>query len=353
LREQEVDVGFVYVLQTDLPELKTHRISVERIVLALPQAHPLIKRKQVRLRDLKGEPFVWFPRVMNPLTYDRVLSTCHAAGVTLNIVQEGSNPTTMLSLVAGGIGLSFTQKSAERRKPDNVVLREVEDLRVTYDWRWDEAENQFKRAIELDPNSADTHQAYADLLSYTGRHAEALAEIKRARELDPLNLRTNVVEGSTLINAGRADEALAKLQQTLELDPNYWFAHTFASSAYIEKGMFAEAVAEARKAREFSEVATRPTAFLGYALAKSGRRAEARAELEGLLKSSKERYVSPYNIAMVYNGLGERDETLEWLERGYREREPRMVFLKAEPKWNNLRDDPRFQDLIRRVGLPQ
>jgi len=115
--------------------------------------------------------------------------------------------------------------------------------------------------------------------------------------------------------------------------------------------MFAEAVAEARKAKGLSGVATRPTAFLGYALAKSGRRAEARTELEGLLKLSKERYVSPYSIAMIYNGLGKREETLAWLERGYQQREPRMVFLKAEPKWNNLRDDPRFQDLLRRVGL--
>lgn len=86
-------------------------------------------------------------------------------------------------------------------------------------------------------------------------------------------------------------------------------------------------------------------------MAKSGRRAEARTDLEGLLKLSKERYVSPYNIATSYHGLSERDEAFAWLERGYREREPRMVFLKVEPKWNNLREDPRFQDSLRRVGL--
>ncbi len=222
-----------------------------------------------------------------------------------------------------------------------------------YDWDWDLAENQFRRALELDPNSADAHYTYADLLSYTGRHAEALAEIKRARELDPLNLRINTLEGAMLINAGRADEALARLQKTLELEPNYWYAHQYLANAYIEKGMFIEAVAEARKAKKFSESATRPTAFLGYALAKAGRRAEARAELEGLLRLSKERHVSPYNIAMICNGLGERDEALAWLERGYREREMRMVFLKVEQKWNNLRADPRFQDLVRKVGLPQ
>jgi len=178
-------------------------------------------------------------------------------------------------------------------------------------------------------------------------------DVRRARELDPLNLRTSAIEGSILINAGRADEALDRLRRTLEFEPNYWFAHSFAASAYIEKRMFAEAIAEARIARDFPGVPTRPTAFLGYALAKSGRWAEARRELEGLLKLSQQRYVSPYSIATIYNGLGERVETLQWLERGYREREPRMVFLKAEPTWNNLRGDPRFQDLLRRVGLPQ
>jgi len=220
-----------------------------------------------------------------------------------------------------------------------------------YDWDFGEAESQFKRAVELDPHSADTRQANATLLSYTGRHAEALAEIKRARELDPLNVRIGALEGTMLINAGRPDEALARLQKTLELEPDYWFAGQYVASAYIEKGMFAEAAAEARKSRELSGVSTRPTGFLGYALAKSGRRAEARAEMEGLLRLSKERHVSPYNVAMICNGLGESDEALAWLERGYREREPRMVFLKAEPKWNNLRGDPRFQDLLRRVGF--
>ena len=102
---------------------------------------------------LKGEPFVWFPRAAAPLYYDRVLSACHAAGLTLNIVQEGNNETTMLSLVAGGIGLSFTIKSAERRKPDSVVLKEVEDLRLTVElsaiWREDNKLPALQKFIEI------------------------------------------------------------------------------------------------------------------------------------------------------------------------------------------------------------
>ncbi len=220
-----------------------------------------------------------------------------------------------------------------------------------YDWDWNAAENQYKRALELDPNSADTHIFYAHLLSNTGRHAEALAEAKRARELDPLNLRINAMEGLFLLHARLTDEAIARLQKTFELDANYYIAHMFASSAYIEKGMYAEAIAEARNARGLSGVSSYPTAFLGYALAKSGKQAEARSVLEELLKLSTERYVSPYNIALIYNGLDERDKTLDWLGKGYQQRDPRMVFLKVEPKWNNLRDDPRFKDLLRRVGF--
>jgi tetratricopeptide (TPR) repeat protein len=185
------------------------------------------------------------------------------------------------------------------------------------------------------------------------RHAETLAAIKRARELDPLSLRINSIEGQFLTFAGQTDEALSRLKKTIELDPNFWFAHNFASSAYIEKGMYTEAIAEARKARELSGLSTHPTAFLGYALAKSGKQAEARTELAALLKLSTERYVPPYHIALIYSGLGESDEMLAWLERGFQEQDPRMIFLKVEPKWNNLSDDPRFQDLLRRIGFPE
>jgi len=142
-----------------------------------------------------------------------------------------------------------------------------------------------------------------------------------------------------------------RLQKTIELEPNFGFAHLFASSAYIEKGMYSEAIAEARKASELNPANSHSIAFLGYALAKSGKQAEARGVLEELLKRSTERYVSPYSIALTYNGLGERDEALAWLERALEQRDPRMVFLKVEPKWNNLRSDPRFQDLLRRVGF--
>ena len=222
-----------------------------------------------------------------------------------------------------------------------------------YDWDWNEAENQLKRAIELNPNNADTHAFYAHLLSNTGRHTEGLTQIKRARELDPVDLRISGLEVEFLVHAGKTDEALARVQKMFELNPNSWFTHLFASSAYIDKGMFAEAISEARRSRELNGGSSNSIAFLAYALAKSGKQAEARTVVAELLKRSAERYVPPYNIALAHNGLGERAETLAWLERGYKERDTKMVFLKVEPKWNSLRGDPGFEDLMRRVGFPQ
>lgn len=219
------------------------------------------------------------------------------------------------------------------------------------DWDWDECERLCLRAIELSPNNADAHESYAYLLSNVGRHTEALAEIKIARELDPLDLLINALEGQFLLHAGRVEEALARLQKTTELEPRFWLAHLFAANVYIEKGMFAEAIEATQKARQFSGRNTYLIACGGYALAKTGEEARARVVLEELLKSSTERYVPGPNIALIYHGLGERDNALLWLERGLAERDARMAFLKVEPKWNNLRSDPRFQDLLRRVGL--
>ncbi|MCM3901056.1 MAG: protein kinase, partial [Pyrinomonadaceae bacterium] len=220
-----------------------------------------------------------------------------------------------------------------------------------YDWDFNAAENQCKRALELNPNSSDAHWAYGHLLSNVGRHAEALAEIKRARELDPLSLIVNTTEAQILLYAGQTDNALAALQKTFELDSRLWLTHMVASSAYIEKGMFDEALAEARKARELNGLSSIPISLVGYALAKAGKQAEARAVLKELLSLANQRYVSAYSIAIIHGGLGERDEAFAWLERGFKERDPKMVFLKIEPKWNNLRDDPRFHDLLRRVGF--
>ncbi|MEO8041250.1 MAG: tetratricopeptide repeat protein [Acidobacteriota bacterium] len=220
------------------------------------------------------------------------------------------------------------------------------------DWNWRGAETEYQRAIELNPNNADAYLYYAHLLSNLGRHEEALEKVKRSREIEPLDLRINSLEGLFMTQAGRNDDALERLRTVFELDPNYWLAHCFAASAYIEKGMFTEAVEEARKARTVFDGSSQPMGLEGYALAKAGRDGEAKAVLEELIKLSPERY-APYHTAIVHNGMGHPNEALDYLERAYQQRSPRMVFLKVEPKWNNLRSDPRFKNLMKKMAFPE
>jgi serine/threonine-protein kinase len=225
-------------------------------------------------------------------------------------------------------------------------------LSIWYDWDQRAAERHFKRALALDPNNADAHIYYAHLRSNQGRHAEAIREAERARELEPFNTRISALEGQFLIHAGRTDEALARLQATIALDPNHVLPRTFAASAYIEKGMFREAISEARKASDMTNrTMAHPLGLLGCALAKSGDAAQARAVLDELLTASRARYVAPYGIALIYNALGEQDETLAWLERGFEQRDHKMNLLKVDPKWNNLHGDPHFEDLVHRIGF--
>lgn len=220
-----------------------------------------------------------------------------------------------------------------------------------HEWDWNEAEEHFHRALQLNRNSADTHWTYAHLFSITGRHDRALAEIARARELDPLSPLINAAEGVYLLLAGRKDEALAQLRQTVELDPKSWLPHIFLSSTLMEKRMSAEAIEEARIAEMLNHSSAQPIAWRAYTQARAGQRAEAEDALENLLRRSREHYVPPYYIALVYNGLGRLPQTLAWLERGFEVRDPRMIMLKVETKWNNLRREPPFQDLLKRLNL--
>jgi tetratricopeptide (TPR) repeat protein len=218
-----------------------------------------------------------------------------------------------------------------------------------YEWDWSGAEEECKHAVQLNPNSPDAHYTYAHLLSNIGRHGEALAEMKRARALDPINLRINALESLFLYHAGQTDEAFDRLHRIAELNPNFWLGHFLLSKIYIEKGMYAEAITEAELAQKFSGASNYPAALKGYALAKSGKKAEARAIIDELSSRSNERFVPSYYFALIYNGLGDTDKAISWLERGLEQRDTMMVFLKVEPKWNNVRSDPRFVEILKKM----
>ena len=225
-------------------------------------------------------------------------------------------------------------------------------LAIWYDFDPQAAERHFKRALELDPGSAEAHIYLAHLRSNQGRHEEAIREAEHALELEPFNSRFNALTGQFLVHAGRPDEAIARLQTTIALDPNHVLARLFLATAYVEQERYAEAIAETQVAVDRTRRRlTHPLGVLGYALAKSGDLAQARAVLEELVTASQSRYVSPYGVALVFNALGEHDEAFAWLERGFEVDDHKMNLLKVDPKWKNLRGDPRFEDLVRRIGF--
>jgi TolB-like protein/Flp pilus assembly protein TadD len=220
-----------------------------------------------------------------------------------------------------------------------------------HDFNWPEAETAFKRAVELSPNNAIAHQWYAYYLLFHGRNDEALAEAARGLELDPLSLGANGDMGQILYYTRQYDAAIEQYRKGVELEPNFYRQHLWLGWAYEQKRMYAEAVAEFRKARALSADDTEALAALGCVLALSGETGEASSILAELSELSPQKYVSPYNVALLHLRLGERDRAFEWLDTAYREQAEWMIYLSVDPRFDDLRADARFTRLLRRIGL--
>ena len=226
-------------------------------------------------------------------------------------------------------------------------------VRRDFEWDWVGAEKEFRRAFELNPSYASAHQWCANLFNALGRREEALQEMKKAQELDPLSLIVNAEMGRTFYFARRYDESLDQFRKTLDMDPNYALAHLWLGQVYEQKRMYETAISEFQKGISASNGSSYALARIGQAYAIGGRRSEAQMVLNQLNDLSKEKYVSPYDIGIIYVGLGEKDQAFAWLERAYEERSVWLDFLKVEPNLDPLRSDPRYADLVRRMGLPQ
>ena len=223
-------------------------------------------------------------------------------------------------------------------------------IHFQYDRDWAGAEREFKRAIELNPNYANAHLWYALSLMWTGRHDEAVLEITRAQQLDPLLLAVSANVGFILAAAHRYDEAIAECRKTVDLDPNFPLGHYRLGQIYTLKGAYSEAIAELEKAVAVSRSNPRATAELGLAHALNGNRAEALRLVRDLITRSKQRYVSPFDIALIYAGL--RDpRTWDWLQRAERDRSPSLNFLVLSPAFASIRTDPRYSALVQHIGL--
>src|SRR5713226_4789482 len=224
-------------------------------------------------------------------------------------------------------------------------------IKCYQDWDWDGAGREFERAIELNPNYANAHLWYGRYLAALARHDKAIAEIKRAQEIDPFSPTISGNLATAYYVARRYDQAIQESQKAIELAPNFPDSHLLLGSAYREKRNYREALAELQEAVKLSRDNRRALATLAYTYAVSGKKGEARTILGQLRREAKQHYVSPFHLAAVYVGLGENDHAFEMLRQAYEEHSEFLIFVNVTPIFDRVRSDPRFQDLLRRVGL--
>jgi len=247
------------------------------------------------------------------------------------------------------------KEAAEKALELNENLAEAHTARAfiyfMWEWNWDDAGREYRRAIELKPNYSPALQWYSSLLAATGRTDEALAEVKQARDLDPFSLSIAAHPGWINYLSRDAEGTVREAKQALKLDPNFLPARRYLALGYDLQGKYNESVPEFQKALSLSPGNTLLKAELGYAFAKSGRREDALRVLDELQRSPGQRRASPFHLALIHVGLGENDIAIELLNKACDERAERLVWLRADPRFDPLRLDPRFNEIMIRMGL--
>ena len=227
-----------------------------------------------------------------------------------------------------------------------------------YELDWANAEREYKRAIELNPNYPTVHHWYGESLAAVGRFDESFAEYNRALELDPFSFAISTDLGIAYYYARQYDRSIEHLQKLIELDPNYLRTHNYLFKVYEERGMFEEALIEREKSSlllgENPEKVAKSKAAIKDALKASGERGYWQKILDLRKETARSgKPVKALDMAILYAKLNEREQAFIWLEKAVEDRAPNIFFLKVSPEWDNIRSDPRFQDLLRRVGLPK
>jgi serine/threonine-protein kinase len=225
-------------------------------------------------------------------------------------------------------------------------------VKFWYDWDFTGAESEFRQAIELNPDYATAHHWYGEFLGLTDRFDEGLKQLKVAHQIDPLSAIINTDLGKLLFLARQPDQAIEQLQKTLQLAPEYPLAHLFLALAYNEKRLHEQAIAELERYANTPGGRTIFKATLGFVYAQAGRKAEAISILNELKeRSTTNQYLSPFQIALIYEGLGENDNAIEWLQTAKQERDPFLMYIRVDPNFDSLRDDTRFTELLRTCGF--
>jgi serine/threonine protein kinase/Tfp pilus assembly protein PilF len=223
----------------------------------------------------------------------------------------------------------------------------------TYDWDWSGAQRAFKKAIELSPHDGLPQARYASYFEAMGRVDDAIAEINRAQEIEPLSRIISSLAGRVFYHARQYDRVIEELGKSIEMDPNFAQTHLFLGRAYEQKAGYENAIAELQMGLTLSGGESEMAGALGHAYAVSGNGGEAEKALAALKERSTQHYVAPFDIAVIYVGLGAISSTFEWLEKAYEDHSTWLFLIKVDPRFDTIRNDPRYRDLLRRMRIPE
>lgn len=358
----ERDMGDILALQSEMARTIAEHIAVE----LTPQEHARIAQAGRRVDPAVHEAYLrgryfWHKRTTESV---RRGLDCFEQAVRLDPTYAPAYAGVADSyIVDGGRYLSVPPKVAYDRAgaaalkamqlDDNLAEAHTSLAAVLTDFNWDwrGADREYRRAIELNPNYATAHSWFAEQLSRMGRHDEAIAEARRALELDPVSIFGSMLVAWILYFARRYGEAIQQASRTLDLDPAYATALRILGWACEETGRYEDAIRAHERASELTDRRPNFAGQLGRAYALAGRTADARDVLAGLIAESRESYVSAFDIAVLEAALGETGAALDWLDRAYQERSDHLPYIRVNPRLDVLRQHPRFQDLLRRMGL--
>jgi len=358
----EGDLGDVLKLQGDVAQAVAQQVRAQ-----------LTPAQQAQLRSAP---------VVNPAAYEAYLKgrfsrqgTQATIKQALDYFKEAIREDPKFALAYVGLADCYLDLGAYRWLPPqdayrqgNAVIHKALELDETlgeahaalgilnwqFIWDWQTAEREIRHTVDLNPNYIEGHETLLWYLAWSGRRDEALAELEKMRRLDPAFPFTSIEESGVYYYQGDYKSLVEAGQKSVVANPGLWISHYYLAVGYEGSGLQAKAIPEYQQAVELSQGDSDTMAGLAHAYATMGKRVEAEKILSELQRQSKVTYVSPYMIAVIYSGLGENDKAFEFLEKAYQERSPDVAyFIKADLRMNTLRSDPRFQDLLRRVGLPQ
>jgi serine/threonine-protein kinase len=354
------EMGDIFAIQDEITSavvqhLEGSLLGAAPTALARPQTENL----EAYHLYLRGRHF-WAKRTATALTdgirsFEQAIELDPAYALAWAGIADSYILLGFYSILAPGEAFPKAKEAATKALAIDDTLAEghlsLAFARILFDWDWQGAGRAFQRTFELNPGFATAHHWFAEYLAFQGRHQEAIEQARTALALDPLSLIINVLMGWVLYYARRYEEAIVKLNETLELDPDFAPAEFWLGQAYEQQGRFEDAIAAFERAVESSGRSPMMLAALGRVFADQGRADRARELLAELEQTAEQTFVPCYYIAAIHSGSEERELTLEWLEKACEQRESWMVFLNIDPIWDRFRSEPRFQALVRKVGL--